>query len=62
MTLKTVNIKGKEYVEVNERIKHFRSSEAFKDYSLSSEWLKLENGVAICKAIIKNGEDRVVAE
>ena len=30
---KTTNIKGKEYVEVNERIKYFRTAPEFKGYS-----------------------------
>ena len=32
--MKTVNIKGKEYVEVNERIKHFRTN--YKEWSIST--------------------------
>ena len=35
MTLKTTNIKGKEYVEVNERLKYFRSN--YPNFSLISE-------------------------
>ena len=50
--LKTVDIKGKPYVEVNERIKYFR--ENYQDYSLESELVSNENGVCIVKAIIKN--------
>ena len=57
--LKTVNIKGKEYVTVNERLKYFR--EHFKGYSLTSEITHLnENGVII-KATIKNAEGVEVA-
>jgi hypothetical protein len=33
--LKSINIKGKQYVEVNERLRYFR--ENFKDWSLESE-------------------------
>ena len=33
--MKTINIKGKEYVEVNERLKHFRAN--YKDHSLADE-------------------------
>ena len=33
--LKTINIKGKEYVEVNERLRYFR--ENYPNYSLTSE-------------------------
>ena len=34
--MKTVNIKGKNYVEVNERLKYFRRAN-FKGYCLISE-------------------------
>lgn len=50
--LKTVNIKGKNYVTVNERIKYFR--EKFTGYCLTSEITHInENGVII-RASIKN--------
>lgn len=59
--MKTVNIKGKEYVEVNERLKFFRSEEKYKDYSLESEIIKLENGVITIKATIKDGNGNIKA-
>ena len=44
--LKTVNIKGKEYVEVNERLIYFRKN--FPNYSLTTEVLeKTENSIMI---------------
>ena len=52
--MKTVNIKGKEYVEVNERIKEFRSNEKYKGYSLESEIVSISNGVCIIKASIRD--------
>jgi hypothetical protein len=49
---KTVNIKGKDYVIVNERVKYFRSK--YPNFSLTSEITHLnENGVVV-KASIKN--------
>ena len=48
--MKTVNIKGKEYVEVNERLKEFRKN--FKDYSLTTEIIQLTPEFCILKAII----------
>jgi hypothetical protein len=57
--LRTVNIKGKEYVEVNERIRHFR--EHYKDWSLTSEIVEMANGVVTFKAIVKDENDRVIA-
>jgi hypothetical protein len=57
--LKTVNIKGKEYVTVNERLKYFR--EKFTGYSLTTEITHInENGVII-RASIKNDEGVEVA-
>ena len=50
--LKTVDIKGKAYVEVNERIRHFRSDEQYKGYQLLSDIVSIENGVCIIKATI----------
>ena len=44
--LKTVDIKGKAYVTVNERIKYFR--EKFTGYSMTSEITHInDNGVII---------------
>lgn len=57
--LKTINIKGKEYVEVNERIKYFR--ENYKGWSLTSEIISLENGVCVIKATIKDDNEVVKA-
>lgn len=59
--MKTVNIKGKEYVEVNERLKYFRTQEKYKDYSLESEIINLSNGIITVKAIIKDGNGVIKA-
>lgn len=57
--MKTINIKGKEYVPVNERLKYFR--ENFKDYKLLSELVSNENGVCVFKATILNEKNEPVA-
>lgn len=57
--MKTVNIKGKEYVEVNERVKYFR--ENYTDWSIETELLSNENGVCVIKAIVKNPDGIVKA-
>lgn len=57
--MKTVNIKGKEYVEVNERLKYFRAN--YPNYSLESEIIELQNGVVTIKAIIRDENQRVIA-
>lgn len=57
--MKTINIKGKEYVMVNERIKEFRAN--YKGYSLESEILTLNAEEVVIKAIVKDENGRVVA-
>ena len=57
--MKTTNIKGKEYVEVHERLKYFR--EHFKGYSLLSDLVTNENGICIIKSKIINSEGVEVA-
>jgi len=58
--LKTTNIKGNEYVEVNTRLKYFR--EKFAGYSLLSEIVQLDDKVAIIKAIVINDKGVMVAQ
>jgi hypothetical protein len=58
---KTTNIKGKEYVEVNERIKYFRLAEEYKGWSLSSEVVHLDGDSCVIKATIANAEGYIVA-
>lgn len=48
--MKTINIKGKEYVTVNERLKEFRNN--FKDYALITEIVELEADFATVKASV----------
>lgn len=62
MDLKTVNIKGKEYVEVNERIKYFRANEAYKGWALQTEIIELTQDRCVMKAIIRNADGVVMAE
>jgi hypothetical protein len=57
--MKTVNIKGKEYVEVNERVKYFR--ENYEDWAIETELISNDNAVCVIKAIIKNADGVVKA-
>ena len=57
--MKTINIHGKQYVEVKERIKHFR--EHFNDWSLTSEVIELTEDRCVIKATISNEKGRVIA-
>lgn len=58
---KTTNIKGKEYVEVNERIKYFRESGEYKGWSLTSEVFHLDQESCVIKASVINSEGAIVA-
>ncbi len=49
---KTTNIRGKQYVEVNERIKFFRQEEQYKHWSLITEFPVLDSEQCVCKASI----------
>lgn len=57
--MKTVDIKGKEYVMVNERIKFFR--ENYPDYSLVSDIISMEDGTVTMKASVITPDNRVIA-
>ena len=57
--LKTINIHGKNYVEVNERVKYFR--ENYKGWSLISELIDLTENRCVIKASITDQKDKVIA-
>ena len=58
--MKTINIHGKQYVEVNERIKYFR--ENYKGWSLTSEFIELTENRCVIKASVINEENRVIGD
>ncbi len=57
-SIKTTDIKGKDYAEVNQRIKAFRMVEP--DGSIIPEILSLENGVCLMKVTVMSGEGKVL--
>ena len=57
--LKTINIKGKPYVEVNERIKYFRAN--YQGWSIETEILSVDNGICIMKAIVRDDQGNIQA-
>lgn len=58
---KTTNIKGKQYVEVNERVKAFKTLSEFKDMSLETEILHLTDDSCVIRAVVRNVEGRILA-
>lgn len=57
--LKTINIKGKKYVEVNERLKYFRSN--YPNHSLLSEITHIDSEMVVVRTQIIDPEDRILA-
>ena len=58
---KTTNIRGKQYVEVNERIKYFRQEEQYKNWTIMSDFPALDSEQCVCKATIADATGRVIA-
>lgn len=58
---KTTNIKGKDYVEVNQRILFFRNDPAYAGWSLTSEILEHDKGAIIIRATISDSNGNRVA-
>lgn len=59
---KTTNIRGKQYVEVNERIKFFRQEEQYKNWGIHTDFTVLDNEQAMCRCTITNTDGAVVAQ
>jgi hypothetical protein len=57
-TIGTIDIKGKEYAEVNQRIKAFRM--ICPNGAIETELLSNENGICVFKATIKDEKGRVL--
>jgi uncharacterized protein (DUF3820 family) len=57
-TIKTTDIKGKDYAEVNQRIKAFRM--VYPEGTIITELLSNENGVCIFRAVVSNDEGKVI--
>jgi len=58
---KTTNIRGKQYVEVNERIKFFRQEDQYKNWSLITEFTMLDSEQCVCKCSIADPEHRIIS-
>jgi hypothetical protein len=58
---KTTNIKGKDYVEVNQRLLYFRNESAYAGWSLESELIDLQPDRCCVRAVIRDNEGRIRA-
>ena len=58
---KTTNIKGKDYVEVNQRLLYFRNESTFAGWSIESDLVDLQPDRCCIKAIIRDADGRIRA-
>lgn len=58
---KTTNIRGKEYVEVNQRILYFRQAPEYAGWTIESEVFHLDESSCVIKAIIRDDQGRARA-
>ena len=58
---KTTNIRGKQYVEVNERIKFFRQEDQYKNWGIHTEFPMLTDAECLCRASITDPQGNIVA-
>jgi len=58
---KTTNIKGKDYVEVNQRLLYFRNESAYAGWSMESELVELHADRCCVRAVIRDNEGRIRA-
>lgn len=57
--MKTIDIKGKPYVQVNERIMYFR--ENYPSWRLTTDIITLQDGVCVIKAYIHDPDDNLIS-
>ena len=58
---KTTKIKGKDYVEVNQRLLYFRTCKDYAGWSIETEWISVDMESATARAIIADDTGRVRA-
>ena len=59
--MKSVNIKGKEYITVNERLIYFRKQPIFKGWRILEELVELNDKEGIFKVSILDKENNIIS-
>lgn len=54
--MKTINIKGKEYITVNERLIYFRNRDEFKGFGIKEDIVSIDDTEGIFKVTIYNSD------
>jgi hypothetical protein len=58
---KTTNIKGKDYVEVNQRVLFFRKESKYEGWTIENELVAIDSETCIVKSTIRDTNMRVIA-
>lgn len=59
---KTTNIKGKQYVEVNQRLLYFRNEKQYAGWSIETSFLVFNSESCVVQCTIRDNEGRVRAQ
>ena len=59
---KTTNIRGKQYVEVNERIKFFRQETKYDGWGIRTEFPIIDDTQCLCLCTITTPDGNIVAQ
>lgn len=59
--MKTINIKGKDYITVNERLKHFRSDDTYLGWRINEEVIQLNENEGVFKVTIFDSRGEPIA-
>ena len=59
---KTTNIRGKQYVEVNERIKFFRQEDKYSLWGIRTEFPIIDSEQCLCKCTITDADGDIIAQ
>ena len=54
--MKTINIKGKDYITVNERLKHFRTEPTFKGWQITEQLVHIDEKEGVFKVTINDSK------
>ena len=55
----TIDIKGKDYVTINQRVQYFR--ENYEGWAILTEWIEVNGDMAICQAKIVNPDGVIIS-
>ena len=59
---KTTNIRGKAYVEVNQRVLFFRNEKKYEGWAIESECINLTSESVTIRCTIKDNEGRIISQ